>query len=133
MVRKLIMDPGGATLVTLCILLGCSPQSGRTPAMPVTMDDGPGTLPKWADPGDPTCAFPKEADPAKIDAADVTVRVLVRADGSPQMVQTIEEPGFGFGPAATRCAMARRYKPATSDRGVPISGWTPPIRIRFVR
>jgi hypothetical protein len=97
------------------------------------MQEGPNRTPVWAYADDANCKFPVEANPAKIDAADVTVRVLVKPDGSPQMVQTIEEPGFGFGPAATRCAMSRRYRPATDAQGAPVSGWTPPIRIRFLR
>jgi hypothetical protein len=49
------------------------------------------------------------------------------------MAQTLAEPGFGFGPAAIRCAMARTYEPATDDAGSAIDGWTPPIRIVFRR
>jgi hypothetical protein len=57
----------------------------------------------------------------------------VRPHGMRAAVRPIEEPGFGFGPAATRCAMARRYRPATDDRSVPIAAWTPPFRVVFVR
>jgi hypothetical protein len=105
----------------------------RTSAVPIVILPGPGHSPTWSKLGDPSCAFPKEADAAKIDGAEVVVRVRVRVDGSPQAVQTIEEPGFGFGLAATKCAMTRRYQPATDDNGTPVHAWTPPFRIRFVR
>ena len=90
-------------------------------------------MPSARDWSNDACSFPKEADEAKIDGASVIVRVLVKADGSPELAQTLEEPGFGFGPVATSCAMARKYKPATDDRGYAIRAWTPPIRIRFIR
>jgi hypothetical protein len=122
-----------AVVAAVSVIAGCSRPSRRSAAAPITLYDGPGVPPTWAEPGDTECEFPKEADPAGIDAADVVLRVLVRVDGSPQVVQTLEEPGFGCGPAATRCAMARLYTPATDDQGVPIAGWTPPIHVRFVR
>ena len=109
----------------VALLCGCSSSPRRAPAVP---DD-----PDWAYPGDTSCSFPPEADAAKIDAASVVLRVWVRSDGSPEQVQMIEEPGFGFGPAATLCAMSRTYVPATDEHGEPTTGWTPRIRVRFVR
>jgi hypothetical protein len=117
----------------LYIFVACAPQPRRSPALPQATSAGPGDSPTWSDPEHPACTFPKEADPPRIDAAEVMVRVLVANDGSPRAAQTIDEPGYGFGPAATRCAMSRRYQPATDDRGLPIQAWTPPIRIHFVR
>lgn len=96
-------------------------------------NSGPGAPLNWSDPDDHSCEFPREADSAKIDAAEVVIRVLVRSDGSPQAVQTLDEPGYGFGTAATRCAMARKYTPGHDDRGKPIAAWTPPLHLRFVR
>ncbi|HKO50858.1 MAG TPA: energy transducer TonB [Polyangiaceae bacterium] len=117
----------------LCALPACDRQPLAVPALPLTIHDPPGTLPEWTDRGDPTCAFPSEANTAKIASAEVLIRVLVDADGSPKSVQTLKEPGFGFGAAATRCAMAREYEPGRDEFGVAVARWTPPIRLRFVR
>jgi protein TonB len=113
--------------------VGCEPESERSPALPLALFENPGEPPRWADPGDSTCGFPSEAAIAKIDAAAVSLRVLVGADGLPRAVQVLDEPGFGFGSAAARCAMTRKYRSGTDDRGVRVESWTPPIRIRFLR
>ena len=122
-------------VVTLGVILhsGCGPEPRRASAVPISANDTPDNVNRWDHPDDAACVFPKGADDAKIDAADVVLRVLVRPDGSPQLVQTLEEPGFGFGPAATRCAMARRYAPAMNEQGIAITAWTKPIRIKFLR
>jgi hypothetical protein len=119
-------------LLGSCALVACAEPSGRSHATPIAFPHSQDKLP-WNYPGEPDCAFPNAADAAKIDTAVVAIRVLVKADGSPQKVQTVEEPGSGFGPAAIRCAMARTYEPATDDNGNAIDGWTPPIRIVFRR
>ena len=120
-------------VVPVPLVLGCDPQLEIAPSSPLGPSRAPATSLKWADPGDPICAFPTEADTAKIDAAEVVLRVLVRSDGSPQAVQTLQEPGFGFGAAATRCAMGRRYTPGHDARGLPAAAWTPPLHLRFIR
>ncbi|HYO95649.1 MAG TPA: energy transducer TonB [Polyangiaceae bacterium] len=126
--------------VLLCLLLllpyvlaGCAEQPPRGPAVPVATYTGETSPPVWSKPLAGACVFPPEADVAKIDGAEVILRVLVRADGSAELVQTIAEPGVGFGRAATRCAMTRRYVPAKDVRGVAVRGWTPPFRVRFIR
>jgi hypothetical protein len=119
--------------LALSLLFGCEAPTLSSAAAPLTTYDGPGAPLVWGLPGDAACSFPTAADTAKIDAAVVTFRVLVGPDGSPQAVQTLEEPGFGFGSAATRCAMARKYSPASDEQGVPYAAWTPPIHLRFVR
>jgi len=120
-------------LLATGLALGCGSKSERSPALPRSLFETPGEPPKWAEPGDATCGFPSAADAAKIDAAVVVLRVLVGPDGAPKLVQMLEEPGFGFGSAATRCAMARKFEPGSDERGVPVTAWTPPIRIRFLR
>lgn len=123
----------------LCVLLlpyvvaACAEQPRRGRAAPIGTYNGETSPPVSSEPLDGACFFPAEADVAKIDAAAVVLRVLVRADGSPELVQTIEEPGFGFGRAATRCAMTRRYVPARDIRGAAVRGWTAPFGVRFVR
>lgn len=80
-----------------------------------------------------TCAFPPEADAAKVDSAVVTLIVVVSAAGAPLKVAVIQDPGNGFGRAARDCALARTYKAAVDDQGKPIAASTPPIKVRFSR
>ncbi|HVK62886.1 MAG TPA: energy transducer TonB, partial [Polyangium sp.] len=79
------------------------------------------------------CEFPKAADAAGIDDAIVVLMVAVAANGSPEWVQIVSDPGHGFGMVAAQCAMARTYSPARDNQGRPMAAKTPPIRVRFVR
>ncbi|MDI1479221.1 energy transducer TonB [Polyangium sp. y55x31] len=79
------------------------------------------------------CPFPPEADAEQIDQAVVSIVVTVRADGSPQSVNVVSDPGHGFGRAARLCALSRRYTPALDRSGTPRVAATPPIRVRFTR
>jgi protein TonB len=63
----------------------------------------------------------------------VSIIVTVRADGTPQSVKVVSDPGTGFGRAARLCALARRYTPALDRTGTPMVSATPPIRVRFTR
>ena len=134
-VRRLAALLGSLITVvgSVSLIVGCGPESQRAPALPLALFETPGEPPSWASSGDATCGFPPAAAPAQIDAAEVSLRVLVGADGLPKAVQLLEEPGFGFGSAAARCAMARKYQSGTDEQGIPIASWTPPIRLRFIR
>ncbi|MFO0755361.1 MAG: energy transducer TonB [Byssovorax sp.] len=79
------------------------------------------------------CAFPPEADAEQIDNAVVNITVTVRPDGSPLSVSVLSDPGYGFGRAARICALGRRYQPALDRAGQPMTGTTPPIKVRFTR
>jgi protein TonB len=79
------------------------------------------------------CDFPPEADVDQIDQAFVVVQVATRADGNPERVSILSEPGHGFGRAARICAMKEHYDPALDREGNPIAGSTKSIRIRFER
>lgn len=79
------------------------------------------------------CEFPAASDAAGIDEATVVLTVSVDANGSPEWVQIVNDPGHGFGLAAAQCAMGRKYVPARDEQGNPIAAKTPPIRVRFVR
>src|SRR5882724_10644812 len=65
------------------------------------------------------CAFPDEAARAGIVDAAVDIEIRVAADGRPEGVTVVKEPGFGLGAAAIRCAVVRRYPPA---RWTPTTG-----------
>lgn len=79
------------------------------------------------------CSFPPEADKDKIDQAAVTVVVHVGANGTAEKVDVPNDPGYGFGAAAAKCAIRRKYTPPNDEQGKPKAGRTPPIRIRFMR
>jgi protein TonB len=79
------------------------------------------------------CPFPPEADSEQIDQAFPTIQVAVRADGSPERVTVLSDPGHGFGRAATRCAMQQRFSTALDHDGNPIPGLTKSISVRFER
>ena len=79
------------------------------------------------------CPFPPEADSEQVDQAFPTIQVSVRADGTPEHVSVLSDPGHGFGRAAQRCAMQERYEPAFNHDGNPIAGLTKSIRVRFER
>jgi protein TonB len=79
-----------------------------------------------------SCPFPPEADTAQIDEAFVSLKVDVRADGTPTAVSVLQDPGNGFGREARRCAMNKRYQTALDHDGTPIDGtWR--ARVHFSR
>jgi periplasmic protein TonB len=78
------------------------------------------------------CPFPPEADAEQIDQAVVTVQVTVRPDGTALSATVTADPGHGFGPAARRCALAKRYNAALDRAGNPILSSTP-VNVRFSR
>jgi protein TonB len=79
------------------------------------------------------CPFPAQADTEQVDRATAVVSVTIGANGRAIRAQILSDPGYGFGRAAQRCAMAKRYKPARNADGRPITATTPPIRVRFSR
>ena len=79
------------------------------------------------------CEFPPEADIDQIDQAYVVVKVATRANGSPESVAILSDPGHGFGRAARLCAMKEHYDPALDTAGNAVVGSTKSIRIRFER
>lgn len=79
------------------------------------------------------CAFPDDKNAKGIDSTSVVLEVDVDAAGKPISARLLEDPGHGFGAAATACAMARLYTPALNAEGNAVTGKTPPIRVRFAR
>jgi len=57
----------------------------------------------------------------------------VRADGTPEKVTVLSDPGHGFGRAATRCAMLQHFDAALDHDGNAIPGLTKSLRVRFER
>lgn len=78
------------------------------------------------------CPFPAEADTAQVDEAYVTLQVDLRADGAPQAVRVLSDPGNGFGREARRCAMGKHFPTALDHDGNPIAG-TFKAKVHFSR
>jgi periplasmic protein TonB len=79
-----------------------------------------------------SCPFPSEPDAAGIDRAVVTISVLIDAKANVKAVGLVRDPGHGFGAAARRCALARRWQPALDRDGRPIPA-SLTLNVRFVR
>lgn len=101
------------------------PQSGADRSKPAGLKGSSDW--RWCRP------WPDEADAEGIDDAVVTIRVFVGANGKPTSAVVLQDPGYGFGKLAKRCAMQQSYTPPLDRGGSPISGKTRPIRIRFER
>jgi protein TonB len=84
-----------------------------------------------ADP-DWTCPWPREADDAQIDEQEAVVRVVVGPEGRGESASVVQDPGFGFGAQAARCAMDADFLPAHDRSGRPARA-TSSIRVRFMR
>lgn len=78
------------------------------------------------------CPFPPESDIEQINYQNVTVSVTVSAAGKPLDVKVLSNGGFGFGPAAQRCALSKVFLPALDREGNPITT-TIPIIVNFER
>lgn len=78
------------------------------------------------------CPFPAEADVEQINFQRVQVVVTVSASGKASDVKVLEDPGFGFGREARRCALRRSYVPALDSDGNPVT-MTIPIIVKFER
>ncbi|MBX3261403.1 MAG: energy transducer TonB [Labilithrix sp.] len=67
----------------------------------------------------------------RISEALVVIRVRVDAEGRPEHVHIVSDPGYDLGEAARKCAMGKRYIPAREPGARPRSSWTLPFRVRF--
>jgi protein TonB len=78
------------------------------------------------------CGFPAEADIEQIDNARVSIAVTIGADGHAQSASVLQDPGYGFGALAKRCALAERFSPALNKEGAAVAS-TQLITINFRR
>lgn len=79
------------------------------------------------------CSFPDGEDAKDIEDARVRLVVAVDAAGTAKWVRILDDPGFGFGQAATKCALEMTYLPKQDAQGTPIASVSRPIVIRFQR
>jgi periplasmic protein TonB len=96
--------------------------AARSRARPVSLDQA-----AW------NCPWPAEADARQVDQETVVIRVTVGIDGRADRVDVLQDPGFGFGPAARQCALSTRFGAARNPAGDPIAALSPPIRVHFFR
>jgi periplasmic protein TonB len=79
------------------------------------------------------CPWPAAALAQDLYEQSVIVRAWVRADGSVEQANVVDDPGNGFGAAAIACALRTRFNPARNARGEALRALSPPIRVRFTR
>ncbi|MBX3204523.1 MAG: energy transducer TonB [Labilithrix sp.] len=77
------------------------------------------------------CRLPEAAHSMDYDRVSVVIEVHVGADGRPERVDVLQDPGYGFGEAAKDCAMKMRYVPARGSDGEPIRSSTGPFKVRY--
>jgi len=80
-----------------------------------------------------SCPWPREADAERIDEQTVVIKVVVTPEGTVESATVLSDPGHGFGPAATSCALRTRFTPARDRDGRTIRAVSPPIVVRFTR
>jgi protein TonB len=80
-----------------------------------------------------TCPWPLTADQLGVNHATAHAIVDADAEGKPLSVRIVDDPGFGFGDEAKRCAMSWRYLPAQDRDGRAIRGATQPFAVQFDR
>ncbi len=78
------------------------------------------------------CPWPKEAE-AEMRHMTVQIAADVRADGAPQSIRVMTDPGYGFGAAAQACAMRHTYVPSRDSAGREADGATMPFAVHFDR
>jgi protein TonB len=79
------------------------------------------------------CGFPPEADLEGIDLMKVQLVVTVDRNGRAKTVTVLNDPGYGFGAQARRCAMRKQFVAGLNARGEPIETTTPPFTVKFTR
>jgi protein TonB len=78
------------------------------------------------------CGFPAEADMEQVNSARVVIAVTITQDGHAQSVNVVQDPGYGFGALAKRCALREHFSPALGKDGTPITA-SQVITINFRR
>src|SRR5229473_2882699 len=84
----------------------------------------------------PTCKscpqpdFPPEARKAKISSAVVMLDVMISAEGQPDDIRIVSDPGHGFADSAVKAVKKWKFKPAATKDGKKVPTRTK-IEIRF--
>lgn len=110
--------------------VGSSPRGGEATAGSIRPDAS--RRASIAGDSDWHCPFPSEADQAGVNSASSVLSVRVSRSGSAELVTVLSDPGYGFGAAARRCALGRRYIAAAGPDGRAISDVLV-VKVRFIR
>lgn len=110
---------------------GTGTSSGKSHRPPVRAENQT-RAPRLAGLAEWSCPFPPEADVEQINDASVSLRVQVDPTGRVESVTVSNDPGYGFGRVAQRCAFSKRWDPGLDRRGKP-TGATAHIKVRFRR
>jgi protein TonB len=125
-------------LLALVVLAGCAaraPESRPTPPPPPPpAEAGPQgppvrapaltTQPKPVDVAIPASEYPQEALAANAEGA-VVLKILIDETGRVREAKTLRDPGYGFGEAAIRSAIAHfRFSPPRLQGRAVATWWT---------
>lgn len=105
-----------------------APAPPPAPTVDRSRSAGPAPGAAWND-----CGFPPEAEAEDINFQKVLISVTVRTDGSARSVTVLQDPGYGFGAWARKCALRKTYQVAQDARGGPVEQTTPPFTVKFTR
>ncbi len=106
-----------------------SVETGPATAAPAVNKSRP---PQLAGGGTWSCPFPPEADLDDVNQAVVTLQVSVAVNGAVSSADVRNDPGHGFGRAARRCALTKRWDPGLNTLGQPTAA-TAVVKVRFQR
>ncbi len=119
---------------------GCVPSaaSSDTSMLPLYIGNGlddtvASAKPPLPQSANPNCAWPCEADQAKINYARVRVRVSVSAEGHATAIEILNDPGYGFAQSARNCLAQMKFRAALDSNGQAVAAVTPPFVITYTR
>jgi hypothetical protein len=119
---------------------GCVPSaaSSETSMLPLRVGSGQADTVASAQPPVPqsanlNCAWPCEADQARIKYARVRVRVSVSAEGQATAVEILNDPGYGFSRSTRTCLTRMKFRSALDSNGQAVAAVTPPFAITYAR
>ncbi len=121
-------QPGGARPGAV----GAGRPAAPAPAAPVSVGPDLSRPPVMLGEGRWDCPFPPEADADQVDSAVVGIHVELDANGAPQRITIVSDPGHGFASVARRCAMTRRWSAARGHDGTSQEG-SVNVHVRFER
>lgn len=111
--------PPGARPAAPGVIAARAPASVKGPLTPGAINVDRSRRAGLADSARWDCPFPNEAESEGIESAKAVLRVEIDALGQPRNVVVTQDPGFGFGREARRCAMRRRWTSRLDRSGAP--------------
>jgi protein TonB len=103
------------------VIAARAPAAVRGPLVPGAINIDKSRRAGLADSARWDCPFPSEAESEGIERAKAVLRVEIDALGQPKKIDVTQDPGYGFGREARRCAMRRRWMSSLDRSGAPAS------------